>query len=576
MLSVYLLGERRLLDGPHDISASIQYRKAWALLGYLAVEAGRKHSREYLAELLWPALAPAAARTNLRQVIANLNRVFAAHGASALFQASREEVGLYPQAGVAIDVHRLERASGLAEGPELLALEDWAAGFSSEFLGGLLLDDCPEFEDWLQPTRARLGSAATRTLRRLLDAQQSAGLDRQAIVTARRLSMLNPWDEACLRQLMTVLAADGQYEEALTTFEQLRSNVLAELGSSPSLPTVALRDAIQAALDGVATGLSVAGLASRPSTRHWMCGIVCRVQSAHGTTVETLLADVGRHLQAAGARILFASRDTAYACVVADGLPGDLNAAAVRTARIACATLDAFRGSVAVALCPGIVRAEPYGSVVMLGNTGEWASHLLAHARTDQTILCESLFETLFETFALHPHAEVVLPEITRPVRVWRLGVEGASTPQHVATHALGDMAQTVAGPLMPDAVRRQGSEAELLTLRIGQGNASMEDGVATTAWLTVVEGADRGKRAGIAEQLLIVGRASDSDLQLPRRTVSRHHCVVWRDAEHYRIRDLGATNRTRVNGEVVRERRLNDGDTVSIGECILKFDRAV
>jgi len=576
MLSVYLLGERRLLDGFNDVSTSIQYRKAWALLGYLAVEAGRKHSREHLAELLWPALPPAAARTNLRQVVANLNRVFDAHGGSALFHASREEVGLYPQPGVAIDVERLERASDLAAGPELLALDDCAAGFGGEFLGGLLLDDCPGFEEWLQPVRTRLAGAASRTLRRLLEAQQSAGLSRQAIATARRLAMVDPWDEACVRQLMTVLAADGQYEEALAVFERLRSDVLAELGSALSLPTVALRDALQAALDGAAAGLSAAGSASRPSTRHWMCGIICRVKPVPGSTVETLLADVGRHLQAAGARILFASRDTAYACVIAEGLPGNLNAAAVRTARVASAILDAFRGSVAVALCPGIVRAEPHGSVVMLGNSSEWASHLLAHARTDQIILCESLFETLFETFALHPHAEVVFPEIGRPVRVWRLGGEGASTPDAVALHAEDDAAQFSDPSLAPDAARGQHGGLELLTQRIGDADASLDAGVPASAWLTVVEGADRGKRAGISEQLLVVGRAPDSDLQLPRRTVSRHHCVVWRDAEHYRIRDLGATNRTRVNGDLVRETRLSDGDTVTIGECTLKFDRAV
>lgn len=112
MLSVHLLGERRLLDGPDDVSAAIQYRKAWALLGYLAVESGRRHPREHLARLLWPALPPIAARTNLRQVVANLNRLFDAHGAAGLLLTSRDDVTLQPKAAVTIDLHQLERAAG--------------------------------------------------------------------------------------------------------------------------------------------------------------------------------------------------------------------------------------------------------------------------------------------------------------------------------------------------------------------------------------------------------------------------------------------------------------------------------
>lgn len=84
MPSVRIPGVPRLLADGRDISASIQYRKGWALIGYLAIERGRRHSCEHVDQLLWPALAPAAARTNLRQVIANFNRVFERHGAADL------------------------------------------------------------------------------------------------------------------------------------------------------------------------------------------------------------------------------------------------------------------------------------------------------------------------------------------------------------------------------------------------------------------------------------------------------------------------------------------------------------
>jgi DNA-binding SARP family transcriptional activator len=566
MLSVVLLGERRLLDGADDIGASIQYRKAWALLGYLAVESGRRHSREHLAELLWPALPADAARTNLRQVVANLNRVLDAHGGSGLLLASRDDVGLYPHDGVAIDVHRLERAARLADSAELLAIGDAAAGFGGEFLAGLALDDCPGFEQWLQPVRTRLAGEAMRALQRLFDAQQAAGLAVPAIASARRMAALSPWDDACHRQLMIALAGEGDYAEALATFERLRACLERDLGSAPAPRTLALRDAIQAAMDGAPGGLAAPGAPSRAGTRRWVCGLVARVHPGAGPSDPLLLADLGTHLQAARARVLSSGVDALQACVVAEGQPGDAGGAAVQAARVAAALLEVFPERVSFALCPGIARLEPDGGIALLGNPAEWASHLSAVARPGVALACESLFEHLFETFALQRHAEVALPDVARPARVWRLGREGTRTADEIAHHAMRDAATPGADP--------SASVPELMTLRIDEASVPVEDALASSAWLTVVEGADRGKRAGIAEQPLILGRASDSDLQLPRRTVSRHHCVVWRDGERYRIRDLGATNRTRVNGAAVLDALLNDGDRVTIGECTLQFAR--
>jgi diguanylate cyclase (GGDEF)-like protein len=58
----------------------------------------------------------------------------------------------------------------------------------------------------------------------------------------------------------------------------------------------------------------------------------------------------------------------------------------------------------------------------------------------------------------------------------------------------------------------------------------------------------------------------------VPHKSVSRRHCEIWRDGERYRLRDLGATNRTCVNEQPVEEAVLADGDHVTVGETILKF----
>src|SRR5919201_1414970 len=70
-LSLALLGPLRItLDG--QPVSGFAYNKARALLAYLAVEAERPHQRDGLVGLLWPELPDTAARTNLRQALANL------------------------------------------------------------------------------------------------------------------------------------------------------------------------------------------------------------------------------------------------------------------------------------------------------------------------------------------------------------------------------------------------------------------------------------------------------------------------------------------------------------------------
>ncbi|MBW8367905.1 MAG: GGDEF domain-containing protein [Arenimonas sp.] len=92
------------------------------------------------------------------------------------------------------------------------------------------------------------------------------------------------------------------------------------------------------------------------------------------------------------------------------------------------------------------------------------------------------------------------------------------------------------------------------------------------SAFGVVIHGAGLGKRADIDATPVVVGRSQEADLHIPHKSVSRQHCEIWRQDDTYRIRDLGATNRTRVNEQPVTEATLADGDHVTLGESILKF----
>ena len=70
-LSLFLLGPFQITLAEEPVT-SFESDKVRALSAYLAVEAHRPHRRDSLAGLLWPDWPDRAARTNLRNALANL------------------------------------------------------------------------------------------------------------------------------------------------------------------------------------------------------------------------------------------------------------------------------------------------------------------------------------------------------------------------------------------------------------------------------------------------------------------------------------------------------------------------
>ena len=89
---------------------------------------------------------------------------------------------------------------------------------------------------------------------------------------------------------------------------------------------------------------------------------------------------------------------------------------------------------------------------------------------------------------------------------------------------------------------------------------------------LIIVSGVLLGHQIELGETPVTIGRSSDCTIALPHPSVSRQHCRIWRENGRYRIEDLGSTNRTFLNGEVVTRADLRDGDQISVGSNALKF----
>lgn len=95
------------------------------------------------------------------------------------------------------------------------------------------------------------------------------------------------------------------------------------------------------------------------------------------------------------------------------------------------------------------------------------------------------------------------------------------------------------------------------------------------SAELKVVGGKHAGQVIPLNRQKFLIGREQDCQLRPNSEMVSRHHCVFSVDDYSVRLRDLGSTNGTLVNGERIRKDVvLVAGDRVVIGN--LEFELVI
>jgi serine phosphatase RsbU (regulator of sigma subunit) len=90
---------------------------------------------------------------------------------------------------------------------------------------------------------------------------------------------------------------------------------------------------------------------------------------------------------------------------------------------------------------------------------------------------------------------------------------------------------------------------------------------------IEVQSGAGARRRVPVTGGKIVIGRARESDVFLPDYQLSRRHAEIEQRGEDYYLLDLGSTNGTFLNGQrVIGERRLRDGDLISVGESRLLF----
>ena len=211
-------------------------RKATALLALLAVT-GREHSREQLADLLWPEADSVKGRASLRRTLS----VTAAVMGDGLV-VSRAAIGLDP-ALVRVDVREFHALIGR---PDAASLERAASLYRGDFLAGFTLRGCAEFEEWQESVSEELRQALARGLQRLVAACIADGALERAAGHARRWLQLDPLHEPAHQVIIRLHGWAGQRSAAMRQYRSLVRVLDRDLAVRPLPETTRLYDDVRA------------------------------------------------------------------------------------------------------------------------------------------------------------------------------------------------------------------------------------------------------------------------------------------------------------------------------------------
>jgi len=212
-LQLCTLGVPHLL-APSGEPVRFRTRKHFAVLIRLALDAGRRFTRDYLIELLWPDAPAARARHSLAQAVS----VLKAKVGHEHVLVQRATLALAAEV-VDVDVDALEACDVDIRGP---------------FLDGFEIPGAVAFEHWKDERRAKLMSRVRDCLVRQMDAGRRVG---DFAVVERHAHVLYDFDtlsEDAVRGVMEARAWVGDRSGALKAYGRFEARLADELGAKPS------------------------------------------------------------------------------------------------------------------------------------------------------------------------------------------------------------------------------------------------------------------------------------------------------------------------------------------------------
>lgn len=118
-------------------------------------------------------------------------------------------------------------------------------------------------------------------------------------------------------------------------------------------------------------------------------------------------------------------------------------------------------------------------------------------------------------------------------------------------------------------------ADVRRLRERLGGEVVAPPAGWRSRAHLVRGVGTAREERILLTGERVTIGRGKENDIQILNDSkVSRYHCRIVREGEHYFVEDNSSSNGTLLNGEKVMRHALLGGESLTVGNTLFRFVR--
>ncbi|MCX7765551.1 MAG: FHA domain-containing protein [Candidatus Sumerlaeia bacterium] len=119
--------------------------------------------------------------------------------------------------------------------------------------------------------------------------------------------------------------------------------------------------------------------------------------------------------------------------------------------------------------------------------------------------------------------------------------------------------------------INRPLSDEEIISDAFGADRTLIVDR-APAAVLVVTTGKQKGQEFKLTKAETTIGRANDNDIKLHDWFVSKRHAQIIKQGNNYFIKDLGSWRGIFINGQLVKDAQLKEGDDIKLGATHLTF----
>ncbi|WP_053956007.1 AfsR/SARP family transcriptional regulator [Inediibacterium massiliense] len=248
-LEIYMLGNLKIIWNGKSIVEKLS-NKATALLCYLAVNQGKKFSRDKLATYFWDASNMDSARYNLRYNLWSLRKIIKQDKAGQDMIISRKDTCMInPNANLYIDVIEMNE---LYEGIKDKKIYDYRNElnkiknlYKGEFLEEFYIKKCMEFNDWIFYEREKYQRKYIDILHKLIYIYKKNHEYVKAIDLLEEMIKINPLKEELYVELIQIYIELGDRDAAIHQYDRCCTTLREELNIGPMESTKKIYEKIK-------------------------------------------------------------------------------------------------------------------------------------------------------------------------------------------------------------------------------------------------------------------------------------------------------------------------------------------